>query len=567
MVKKSQSVTIGMEELKAQIEKFFSGDVVTDYADLKSHSRDWSLFQVMPKMVVYPRNTRDISELVQFISKKKSTQKWADLSLTARSAGTDMSGGPLNESIIIDVTRYMKGILNISKDEVTLLPGTYYRDLEKETDKLGVMMPCFPASKDICAVGGMVANNGAGELTLRYGQNKDWVKKLKVILYDGKECEFSAVSKDVVKAKALQKDAEGELYHKVWHLLQRARDEVRNAKPATSKNSAGYLIWDVWDEEAQLFDMTKLFVGAQGTTGIITEITYKLTPKPATSTLLVSFLKSFEPIPELVDKLLATNPDSLEVYDDNTFKFAKRFFGDLVKDRGFWGTISFGLRFWPEALMAIFVGTPKMVVMSEYSGDSREDVVDKARQAKREIRKVRGVNSRVIKSPHEAEKYWQIRHDSFKLLTEHSRDTSHGSRTAPFIDDIAVDPKYLPEYLPRLIALLEQHNLLYTVAGHLGNGNLHVIPIMDFTDPETKDTILELTPKVYQLAKEYGGTFTAEHNDGIIRTPYLPLMYGEQTMELFREIKTMFDPQNIFNPGKKIGGTFEYLKEHIAEEK
>jgi FAD/FMN-containing dehydrogenase len=556
-----------MEELKAQIEKFFSGDVVINAIDLEKHSRDWSLFKVMPKMVVYPRSSRDIQELVSFISKKKKTQKWADLSLTARAAGTDMSGGPLNESIIIDVTRYMKGILSIDENEVTLLPGTYYRDLEEKTDDLGVMMPCFPASKDICAVGGMVANNGAGELTLRYGQNKDWVKSLKVVLYDGKECAFTAVNRDVVKAKALQKDAEGKLYHKVWHMLQRAKEEVAASKPNTSKNSAGYLIWEVWNEEKDVFDMTKLFVGAQGTTGIITEITYKLTPKPKTKTLLVSFLKSFEPIPELVDKLLSTNPDSLEVYDDNTFKFAKRFFGDLVKDKGFLGTVSFGLRFWPEALMTIFAGVPKMVVMAEYSGDSKKEVIEKAKEAKKLIRKIRKVSSRVIKNPKEAEKYWDVRHDSFKLLTEHSKDESHASRTAPFIDDIAVNPEHLPEYLPKLIQLLEKHDLLYTIAGHLGNGNLHIIPIMDFADPETKDVILDLTPKVYELAKEYGGTFTAEHNDGIIRTPYLPLMYGEKTMELFREIKEMFDPLNIFNPGKKIGGTKKYLKDHILEEK
>jgi FAD/FMN-containing dehydrogenase len=555
-----------MEELKAQIEKFFSGDVVVHGKDLETHSRDWSLFKVQPKMVVYPRNSRDIQELVAFVSKKKKTKKWSDLSITARAAGTDMTGGPLNESIILDVTRYMQGVLSVTEEEAALLPGTYYRDLEKETERLGVMMPCFPASKSICAVGGMVANNGAGELTLRYGQNKDWVKSLKVVLYDGKEYEFGPVTKDVVKAKALQKDAEGKLYHKVWHMLRRAKDEIQNAKPSTSKNSAGYLIWDVWDEETGLFDMTKLFVGAQGTTGIITEITYKLTPKPKVQTLMVSFLRDFQPIPELVEKLLETNPDSLEVYDDNTFKFAKKFFGDLVRDRGFFGVLSFGFKFIPEAFLTLVTGIPKMVVMSEYSGDTEEEVKKKAKEAKKHIRKVKRVVSRVVRSSAEAEKYWQIRHDSFKLLTEHSKDESHSNRTAPFIDDIAVNPEHLPEYLPRLITLLEKHDLLYTIAGHIGNGNLHVIPIMDFADPKTKEIILDLTPKVHELAKEYGGSFTAEHNDGIIRTPYLPMMFGEETIQLFQEIKDMFDPLNIFNPGKKVGGTLEYLKDHISEE-
>ena len=556
-----------MEDLKTQIEKFFSGDVVLDRADLKKASRDWSLFEVTPKMIVYPRNSRDIQELVSFVSKKKKTQKWGDLSLTVRAAGTDMSGGPLNDSIIIDVTRYMKGIISIDEKQVVILPGTYYRDLEKKTDELGVMMPCFPASKSICAVGGMVANNGAGELSLRYGQNKDWVESLKVVLADGKEYEFKPVTRDVVQAKSLQKDLEGEVYRKVWHLVQRAKDDIQLAKPKTSKNSSGYLIWDTWNESLELFDLTKLVVGAQGTTAIITEITYALTPKSKTKIMIVSFLRDFKSIPELVETLLKTNPDSLEVYDDNTFKFAAKFFKDLVKDKGFWGVIHFGLRFIPEFFMSLFGGIPKMVVLSEYSGETTKEVQEKAKEVKKLLRKIKNIRSRIISSPKEAEKYWQIRHDSFKLLTEHSKDESHGSRTAPFIDDIAINPEYLPEYLPRLIGILEQYNLLYTIAGHLGNGNLHIIPIMDFNDPRTKEVILEITPKVYELAKEYQGSFTAEHNDGIIRTPYLSMMYGEKTVEIFKEIKDIFDPLNIFNPGKKVGGTIKYLEDHIILEK
>ncbi|MFT5359989.1 MAG: FAD/FMN-containing dehydrogenase [Candidatus Paceibacteria bacterium] len=556
-----------MEELKAQIEKFFSGDVVLDTLDLKKASHDWSLFEVMPKMIVYPRNSRDIQELVSFVAKKKKTQKWSDLSLTARAAGTDMSGGPLNDSIIIDVTRYMKGVLSVNKEEATLLPGTYYRDLETETDKLGVMMPCFPASKYICAVGGMVANNGAGELSLRYGQNKDWVKSLKVVLEDGKEVEFKSVTKDVVKAKSLQNDLEGNIYQKIWNLTQRAKNEIAEAKPKTAKNSSGYLIWDVWNEGTQMFDLTKLVVGAQGTTGIITEITYKLTPKPKTSTMMVSFLKSFEPVPELVSALLETKPDTLEVYDDNTLKFATKFFGDMVADKGFWGLIKFGFRFVPEFFMGVFGGMPKLIVLSEYSGDDKADVKFKATEAKKTIQKIKGVRSRVVSSPAEAEKYWQIRHDSFKLLTEHSKDKSTGSRTAPFIDDIVIDPKYLPEYLPRLIKILDEYDLLYTVAGHIGQGNLHIIPIMDFDNPNTKKTILDVTPKVYELVKEFHGSLTGEHNDGIIRTPYLPMIYGEKAMEIFQEIKDTFDPLNIFNPGKKVGGSLKFLEDHIADGK
>ena len=141
-----------------------------------------------------------------------------------------------------------------------------------------------------------------------------------------------------------------------------------------------------------------------------------------------------------------------------------------------------------------------------------------------------------------------------------------GKRTAPFIDDIIVRPEFLPEFLPKLQTILDDYRLIYTIAGHVGDGNFHIIPLLDMTDEASQDIILELSDKVYDLTISFGGSITAEHNDGIIRTPYLKQMYGEDLVGLFKEVKDIFDPLNIFNPGKKVGGTKADIKRYLVGE-
>jgi FAD/FMN-containing dehydrogenase len=177
------------------------------------------------------------------------------------------------------------------------------------------------------------------------------------------------------------------------------------------------------------------------------------------------------------------------------------------------------------------------------------------------------VASRKVTSDIEEEKFWDFRHDSFKILTEHSSKSRHegaGSRTAPFIDDIAVNPEHLPEYLPKLIEILDSYKLLYTIAGHLGNGNFHIIPLMDMNEIGDGKKILEISDKVYNLALQYGATLTAEHNDGIIRTPYLEKQFGSEMVGLFAQIKNIFDPQDIFNPRKKVKGSFQDIQDALS---
>lgn len=541
-----------------QLQSVFKGDILADQTTLQQYSRDYSVFTVLPTLVVFPKDVDDIKQLVRLVTQAKHDHP--ELSLTVRAAGTDMSGGPLNTSIIVDTTRYLAGMVSIDVDQkqATVLPGTMYRDFETACAEHNLVMPCFPASKDICAVGGMVANNGAGEKSLKYGQNADFVQRLKVVLYDGEEYEVRPLLPFERDVLFQQEGALATLARTVWELINNHESLIREKKPITSKNASGYLIWDVWNPATGIFDLTKLFVGAQGTTGIITEITYRLVPIETQSALLVSFVRDINELPQLVDRLAPFHPEALEMYDDHTFSFAVRFFPDFLKEKGVWQSLKFGLSFIPEFFMALFGGIPHYIVLSEFSGNDLAQVEATARDAHKALKGLR-TQTRMITRPTEREKYFTIRHESFKLLSDHAKDL----RTAPFIDDVAVNPEYLPQYLPQLTAILDSHQLLYTIAGHLGNGNLHIIPLMDFKKQATKETILAVSRAVYELALRYQGTITAEHNDGIIRTPYVEQMFGSDMVAIFEAIKKAHDPLDIFNPKKKVRGTLDDIKSYI----
>lgn len=546
------------KEIIDDLEEHFRGDVDSTEETLKKYSRDASLFEIKPKLVLFPKNSEDIKNAVRWVNKNK--KNYPELSLTARSAGTDMTGGPLTESVVLDFTKYMNKIIEVRGDFAVVEPGCFYRDFDKETRKVGKMMPSYTASREICAVGGMVANNAGGEKSIRYGKTENYIEKLKIIFSDGEEYEIKPMTKNELEEKITLNNFEGNLYKKILDLIQDNYEAITQAKPDVSKNSSGYYLWNVYNREKEMFDLCQLIVGSQGTLGIVTEITFDLVPLPTHSNLLVVFLPNLEKVSQLVTKILPYKPESLETYDDKSMILALRFFFDFFKQLGFWGALRLGFSFIPETFMILSGGVPKLILMIEFTGKSDAEVRDKLENVRSHIKDFH-FKMHITKTSQEAKKYWDIRHESFNLLRKHV----HGKRTAPFIDDIIVKPEYLPEFLPKIKALLDSYKLDYTVQGHLGNGNFHLIPLMNLDSPLSIDIILDLSKKVYDLVKEYKGSNSAEHNDGIIRTPYLRDQFGEKIVELFEETKKIFDPENIFNPNKKVGGTFEDIKKWLIK--
>jgi FAD/FMN-containing dehydrogenase len=270
-------------------------------------------------------------------------------------------------------------------------------------------------------------------------------------------------------------------------------------------------------------------------------------------------LRDLKPLGKLVNDILPEEPESLESYDNHTLKLAISYWRELFRAMKIKNIISLGISFLPELGMVLRGGLPKLVLLIEAAGHSEKEVDEKLERVYEKLEPY-NLRMRITKTKSEAEKYWTIRRESFNLLRKHV----HGKRTAPFIDDIIVRPEHLPEFLPKLEEILNRYKLLYTVAGHAGDGNFHIIPLMDMRDKKNAEMIPHISDEVYDLVLSYGGSITAEHNDGIIRTPYLEKMYGKEVTALFKKTKEIFDPQNIFNPGKKVGDTTGYMKAHFV---
>lgn len=544
-------------ELRSQIASLVKGDVQDDAETLKKFSRDTSIFERKPSLVVSPKDADDISTLVRFASAAK--KRGEHISLTARAAGTDMSGGPLTDSVVVSFTKYMNKIGEIGRDFAVAEPGVYYRDFERETlaHNAGILPP-YPASREMCALGGMIADNAGGELTLRYGKMDRYVQELDVVLADGSKATLRPLTLAGLAAKKSEQTFEGEIYRRMDDLLAKNRAVIEAARPKVTKNSAGYALWDVADTKQGTFDLTKLIVGSQGTLGLITKARVSLLkPKPHHA-MLVVYLTDLEKLPEIVRRVRTFDPESFESYDNHTFKLAARYGYDFLKHLNFRQTIALAFALIPEVWALLTRGIPQLVLLAEFAEDTDNEAHIKARTAQAALADL-SVRTQFALGMMET-KFWKIRRESFALLRKHV----HHLHAAPFIDDIVVHPDDYPRFIPELNALLSQFDLMHTIAGHIGDANFHIIPLVDLANPAHRKAIMELTPLVYQLVAKYKGSITGEHSDGIIRTPYLNLMYSAEVLALFAETKRIFDPGNIFNPGKKVGGTMEDIEKYMA---
>lgn len=548
-------------ELKQKLEGAIAGEVEDSEQIIDEYSRDTSIFKVPPELVVFPKNTDDLCSLVKFASENKGA--YPDLSLTGRSAGTCMTGGPLSESLVLGFTRYFDEV-DVDEENMTATvePGVYYRDFEKEILPEHLSYPPYPASRSIAAMGGIVMNDSGGERSLRYGKTHDFVDGVSMVLADGNEYEFGAISEDELEGKKKQEDFEGEVYRRMDELVSEHAEVIERARPAVSKNSSGYRLWDV-KKDGQ-FDLSKLFVGSQGTLGLLASAKVRLVKEKPHKKMLALFFKDWDHLPEVVEKILPYEPDTLETFDDDTMKLGLRFLPDIAKKSGR-GLISFALHFLPEVWVGVkMLGMPKLVVLVELAEESEEEAERKAAAIQAEVEDTPGMISKVLPED-EQEKYWVMRRQSFNLL----RQKVKGKDAAPFVEDFCVDPDKIPEFLPKMLGIMKDHGVRANLAGHAGNGNFHTIPLLDLSDERERGKIIPVMDKLNKLTVEYGGTISAEHNDGILRTPYLSSMFEPEYLDLMQRVKDIFDPDGIFNPGKKVAedggaGTKEYLQEHIS---
>lgn len=522
------------------IKNFLNGDVEISDEVLKSYSRDASIFEVTPSAVLYPKSSEDLSKLIKYIKRKKT--KYPSLSITARNGGTCMSGGSLTSSFVIDMSRYFNHIdeVNLSDSSIRVQGGVMHLEVEKATHPHGLLFAPYTSSRDICGIGGMIGNNASGEKSVKYGPTSKNIGTLHVMLSDGKEYAFGPLTALEVEEKKKLDTYEGFLYREVTKLIDENWDLIQQRHPKVKKNAAGYALWDLWDEKKEYFNMARLFVGSQGALGIVTKAQLKLVPFSKANRMIVVPISTLNDLAPVVTTLLKFNPETCETFDYHTYDLAKQHHPE-------------------DAKRAAVADGKHMVVFAIYAADTQEDADKLANDAKNAIEDL-GKSVSWIEDPATVESLLLIRRKSFKMLLEHPHEDQ---RAMAYIEDTIVSIESYGEFLAALEKILSEYEMTYTYAGHIGDGSIRLVPLVNMEKTDSRDKIIESATRVYDLVLAFGGSISVDHNDGIIRTPYLEQMYGEEMVKLFAQVKKMFDPLKIFNPGKKVGGTMQYAYDHI----
>lgn len=536
----------------------FKGGVSTAEKYIEAYSYDESIFSVRPQIVLQPKDQSDVETAVMVVA--ENAKDYPSLSLTPRAAGTGLSGGSLTDSIVIDVCANMNKLIKIDEKRsgttITLEPGLMWKDMEKALKAKGVYIPSFPASKDLCSVGGSVANNAAGPDSLRYGHCANWVESLDVTLYDGVTYTIKPLTNKEFKALIKKKNAHADIARGVFALIKKNEKTIKAAKPHTKKNSAGYPLWDVIDgsvadfEKGKAnFDLTRLISGSQGTIGIITKVTLRTEPIQDNTALITIPIFSLEDAGKAIIKALEYNPVNVELFDGLTFDLALKnpnFFKDRIPTGQYYRVL---LSMYTLYHVRYMRKIPEFTLLVTLDKDEVKDPV----KAMKEIRTETKTKARLVTKETEHEMLWQIRRASYTL----SKFQDKNKRPAAFLEDMTVPPKHLPKFFTDIKKLLKKYNVTAAVHGHGGNGHLHFYPLLDFTKQGTAELVEKMSEEFFATAVKYDGNICGEHNDGIIRTPHLSKMFNKATLELFKKVEHLFDPDDIFNPGKKVNPRFD----------
>jgi FAD/FMN-containing dehydrogenase len=539
-----------MKPLLDELKTIFKGEITTNANIREAYSHDASIYEMMPEAVLSPLDAADIKRLVRFVSLNKSFHP--NLSITPRSAGTDMSGSAIGDSLVVDMTKHFNKVHAVSDTEIHSQPGVFIRDIDPLLDKRNVMLGCIPASRAYNTIGGMVANNSAGEQSLRYGNTDKSIREVSAVLSDGNEYTFKPISKKELFVKIAQGDFEGELYRKIYELIEAHYDLIKNARPKTHKNSMGYNLWTTWDRDTGIFDMTQLLTGSQGTLGIITDLKMATVPKAKHSGLLLAYLSKVEDLAEIVPLVASHSPATFEGFDNVTFELGIKYF-QIFRTQ-------LGTKEWLKqqasllGSVAKFKGhLPNIVLMIGFEGDTYQEVNDKILAMDHDLGQHHiKIKTEIEGNEEQSGPFWNIR-----------RNKIEGKYASAFMDDMAVQPRYVPEFIPKVRKIIRKYNLPATISGHFGDGNFHIVPLMDIADPKEQLKLEPAMRELIQIILEYKGTMAGEHNDGMIRGPWLAAQFGEEMYERFRDVKGIFDPRYIFNPHKKTDAAWDFSMQHI----
>lgn len=511
--------------LQRDLARDLDGEVQFDDYTRQLFARDASMYAITPLGVVFPRNADDVAAAVAAAAAHQ-------VSVVPRGAGTSLAGQTVGPGLVLDLSRYMNRIMELDAGSGTALveAGVVQDQLNRAASPWGLMFGPDTSTSNRATIGGMIGNNSAGSGSLRHGMTIDHVRELDVVLSDASRVRLDRVDEAERAHRATRSTLEGALYRELPEIVRANYAAIADGFPAHWRRACGYRL-DRLAREDTVFDLAKFVVGSEGTLAVATSALVDLVPKPSRTVIAVGHFTSVAGAIDATQDALACDPAAVELMDRTILDLSRRkieyaSLGDLLD------------------------GDPEALLFVSFSGDDEAELLD---QLKRLTglwsRNGHGYHTLRAVTPAQQASLLKVRKAGLGLLMAASEGTR---RPLAFVEDTAVDPIHLTEYTRRFKEVLDRHEMTAGFYGHCSVGCLHIRPYLDLTDPADVVKMRSVAVEIKDLVAEYGGVNSSEHGDGLARSEFNREIFGDALYDAMRQVKKLFDPNNVLNPGKIV---------------
>jgi FAD/FMN-containing dehydrogenase/Fe-S oxidoreductase len=526
-------IRLQRETLARHLRRHLQGEVRFDDTSRRLYSTDASIYQIEPLGVVIPRTVEDVYVTVQVATEMR-------VPITARGGGTSLSGQSIGPGVVLDFSKYLHHILAIDPGArvARIQPGVVLDQLNRALARHELQFGPEVATASRANLGGMIGNNSAGSRSIVYGKTLDHVRRLDAVLADGTLASFGPVSATEWERKASLATLEGSIYRTLQQVVVDNAAEIRRRFPRILRRVSGYNL-DVLDQGLAAFGngqprtpvgVHQLIVGSEGTLAVVTEAELNLVPQPAARGLLVPHFATLGAAMDALAACLEFQPSAVELMDQMLIDLARN---------------NLSLRNTMQAVE----GRPAALFMVEFCGDTEAEVADRVDKLQKRLHGVAGITALVpALDPALRNPLWNLRSAAVPLLLGLPGDR----KPVTFVEDTAVAPEHLPEFVARFQDVLSRHGTNGAFYGHASVGCLHIRPVLNLKDVEDVARMRRITEDVTDLVLEFGGALSGEHGDGLARSEWNRKMFGEPVYQAFRRVKQAFDPHNLLNPGKIV---------------
>ncbi|HEX4594320.1 MAG TPA: FAD-linked oxidase C-terminal domain-containing protein [Bryobacteraceae bacterium] len=521
-VPQANAKLVDVEALQGELKRQIEGEVRFDQISRALYSSDASVYQIQPLGVVVAKNRQDIIRIVEICGRFRCP-------ITMRGGGTSQAGQAIGEGIQVDTSKYYNQVLEVNAEErwVRVEPGIVLDELNAQLAPLGLRFAPDISTASRATIGGMMANNSCGARSVLYGKTIDHVLEQTVLLADGSVVQFREMSRaEAPKGQTL----EAVCYSTVLRLASEHAAEIDKRYPKILRRVGGYNL-DEFRDSSKPINLARIMVGSEGTLGVVLQAKLRLVPLPKfKAVMVISFADLLEAL-SAAPVILRHGPSAVEVMDRSILDNTRQ---NAVLDK----------------IRTTFIGgDPEATLCVEFYGDRKEDLPPRLSTLEQDLRSQKlGFQYRIETEPAGQARIWSLREAALGL----SMAMKEEAKSIPFVEDTAVAPDKLSNFIGRFLTILRSHDTSAGIYAHASVGCLHVRPVINMKTEQGIRAFETIAQEVAELVLEFGGALSGEHGDGLVRSPFMRQMFGDDLYEAFREIKRTFDPLGIFNPGKIV---------------